>query len=48
MVLKMLETTPRYGDFFATRVWLDQAPLIEKLELGWQRLNLTDSIGPII
>lgn len=48
MVLKMLETTPRYGDFFATRVWMDQAPLIEKLELGWERLNLTDSIGPIL
>lgn len=44
----MLRTTPRYGDNFATRVWMDQAPLIDKLQLGWDRLNLTDSIGPIL
>jgi len=47
MILKMLRTPPRYADNFATRVWMSQAPIIDKLEFAWERLNLTDTRGPI-
>lgn len=47
MVLKMLQTPPRYADNFATRVWMQQAPIPAMLSTAWDILSLNDTVGPI-
>ena len=47
MILKMLQTTPRYASDFATRVWIRQAPIADKLILAWDELKLNETIGEI-
>ena len=47
MILKMLKTPPRYADNFATRVWMQQAPMTNNLLMAWDILKLNETEGPI-
>ena len=47
MILKMLQTTPRYAGDFATQVWMRQVPIADKLILAWNELKLNETVGEI-